>query len=504
MSEKMKHLVSVLAILAVFSGNQAWSQHSRSPRIQDLVARSQPLPTDQPAAVPDPAYAPLPGVGTASPAPGVGAAAPAPMASPGYAPGGAPADLATTPGVDPLSGSTGEQHTQWEQYQPPDYNDGLTSVGPCCERCGRGVNCPDIWTIDNRATVWARSKPRGITTTGIGQYVTVDGTTQFQAGAIAGTRSAAFDIAAGWRASIRRYWRPGQNNKDIYLEGVYFGFNNWSEDRGFNATEKFLVDLGGGFTGRFGNLFTPFTDPEAGPLSGIGGFDRADSHSFVYSSEIHNAEFNIRVAGRPRPDRIVLHPNGRWRRECQPGIYSTMIFGVRYFTLDESFAFRGTGLAEVYDFNGNLVESATSTGTYDIAAWNEMIGLQFGLDIEYRHCLWGWGAEAKVAPSINFAGQHSYVRSNALAQGDPFTAVDLNEFRYSDEDDVALLGDVSVYGYYKLHPNLTLRASWDMTFLVGVAMAAEQILWVRDPSPRVNNNGYQYHQGISLGLIWTR
>jgi len=122
----------------------------------------------------------------------------------------------------------------------------------------------------------------------------------------------------------------------------------------------------------------------------------------------------------------------------------------------------------------------------------------------YRRCLWGWGVEGKVAPCINFAGQRSLVFSNGTAQGDPFSTGDLNEIRGSEEDDLALVGDVSVVGYYQIHPNLTFKASWDMTFVVGAAMAAEQLLWLRDPAPRLNNNGYLYFQGVSLGLTWTR
>ena len=111
---------------------------------------------------------------------------------------------------------------------------------------------------------------------------------------------------------------------------------------------------------------------------------------------------------------------------------------------------------------------------------------------------------AKVAPCINFAKQRSLATSNGFAQGDPFTGAPFSSYRAGNKDEVALFGEVSAVGYYKLRPNLTLQASWDMMFLVGMALAPEQLLWVRDPADGVNNNGYMYTQGISATLIWTR
>jgi hypothetical protein len=297
------------------------------------------------------------------------------------------------------------------------------------------------------------------------------------------------------------------------VEAAYFGFNHWRRHQVINATNELFTsytDAAGNarFAG-YGNLFTPFTNNQStgtgtqlNPTLGFAGFDRANRHEVLYESDIHNVEVNLRVSGRPRPDRIVLHPNGRWRRECQPGIYGTSIFGIRYFSLDEHFNFTGTGATDIFDATGNMLYTVNSTGIYDITTSNDLLGLQFGMEILYQHCLWGWGAEAKVCPAINFARMKSAISSSTTDPGDPFSQ-SLNETRTGIRDQVALIGDVSVLGYYKVRPHITLRASWDMMWLVGVAMAPEQLYWVTNPPPLVNNHGTLFTQGVSLGIEWT-
>ena len=529
----MKHLMITLVVLCVLTVPEAMAQRSVSPRIQELVDASEPLksplaeypsmpPADQayaPEAPPaDQAYAPE------APPADQAHAPEAPPADQAYPPGTVPGDTRSAAGAVPvpplqagngvpMAPSFGGAEGQWGQYQPPDYEDGLTSVGPCCETCGGGFNCPDIWTIRNRVRVWQRSKPRLITISGFGDYVNVtdpdtgDVTQQFQVGETLGTRSATFDVAPGYGVTARRYWRRAQENSDLCLEGVYFGLNHWFERRGVNATAELFTtyfdDVGNMRFAGYGNLFTPFTDVEVGPTTGFAGFDRAERHEFTYESEINNVEVNLRMTRRPRPDRIVLHPNGRWRRQCQPGIYSTSIWGIRYFSLKERFNFLGTGTTDIYDQNGNLLYSVDGTGTYDIKTYNDLLGLQFGLEMTYRHCLWGWGAEAKVCPCINMSRQRSRVLSSVTDPGDPFSGT-LDESRFGISDDLALVGDVSLMAYYKVRPTITLRASWDMTWVVGVALAPEQLQWATNPAPRVNNNGTVFYQGVSLGIEWTR
>lgn len=491
MELSMKHLLASLAVLCIVVLPQAKGQSSGSRQIQETMGGSMVV-EDNLAPIPgDPGY---PSAG-AEPIP-PGPAAPAPMASSAEPiPPGSPVTA-------PMASSFGGSDGQWGQYAPPDYEDGLTSVGPCCEICGGGANCLDIWHIEQRVTAWARSKPRGIS---ISQFGSFSGQSVFQTNTVLGTRSTAFDAAAGYGATIRRYWAPGQENRDVYLELAYFGLNTWRERRTVNSTNDLFTNLGNNTTAGYGNLFSPFTDPASGVASGVGGFDRARHQEIYYESRINNVEVNLRLVPRSRPDRIVLHPNGRWRRECQPGIYGSYLFGVRWYSLAEQFNFLSTGRTDIYDNNtGDITSTVNTTGTYDIETVNDLLGLQFGMDLMYRRCLWGWGAEAKVCPSVNFASQRSHVFSNAVAAGDPLGGTDLDEFRYGTSDQVALLGEVSVLGYYEVRPNVIIRASWDMRWAVGMALAAEQLQFQVDPAPRINTNGMIFYQGVSLALIWSR
>ena len=386
------------------------------------------------------------------------------------------------------------------QYVPSDFDDDLASAGVYCETCGGGENCSDMWVIDARATLWARCIPR-ITTTATGDFRTVfneqtqQNEVQFVGNAVDVARLTEFGVAPGFGLTVGRYLQ----NRHHYLELSYFGMNEWEERWQFNATKRLTDNLFPNVT--YGNLFTPFTDSNVdeffgGARSGIGGFDRADQHEFRYGSRIHNAEINLRLGPHSRPDRRC-GPQG-----CQPGIYETLILGMRYFSLNERFTFIGRSRVEV-DLGGGDIEELNSTGVYDISTNNNMFGPQIGLELMYGRCLWGWGAVAKVAPCINFAEQNSAVFSDAFIRGDPFTPEEMDEQRFGDRDAAALVGDVSVVGYYEIRPNLNLQASWDMVFVGAVAMAPEQLQWVRDPAPRVNTS-YMHTQGISFNLTWTR
>ncbi len=400
--------------------------------------------------------------------------------------------------ANPLASSYGASPgTQWGQYQPPDYEDGLQSVGACCEVCGKGANCPDVWLLSQRAILWHRGRTRAVRTSGLGTFDTLG---NFGTAGVLSSRSTVFDVTAGYGATLRRYWRPAPDHRDMYVEATYFGMHTWQAHREANATQLLQSNLNANEAVVYGNLFSPYTDDAGGPLSGIGGFDRADVHRLYYESRVNNVEVNLRWIPRGRADRIVLHPNGRWRRECQPGIYGAYLVGIRYFSLTEQFNFHADGENQVFDrTNGNLLRTEDTFGRYDIDTFNEMLGFQVGLDLKYRRCMWEWGGEAKVGPYINFAGQKSIVRASDPAFGTSFSN-DISD----REDDVALLGEVSVVGHYHVRPNLTIRASWDMMWAVGVALGPEQLNFQPDPPNHVNTNGVAYYQGISLGFIWTR
>ena len=129
---------------------------------------------------------------------------------------------------------------------------------------------------------------------------------------------------------------------------------------------------------------------------------------------MNNFEINGRISPRGREDQLVLHPDGKWRRECQPGRYISYLYGLRFMQIDETFRFHGQGVTDTYDSSGKLIDSVTNAGDYDVVTHNNLLGLQFGADMIFRECRWSWGIRAKVGPYVNFADQTSDI---AAGQG---------------------------------------------------------------------------------------
>ena len=124
---------------------------------------------------------------------------------------------------------------------------------------------------------------------------------------------------------------------------------------------------------------------------------------------MNNFEINGRFSPRGEPDRLVLHPDGRWERQCQPGTYMSYLYGIRFMQIDETFAFHS--LSQGQWNNDWTAASQNAVGDYDIATHNSLLGLQIGADLTFRQCRWAWGIESKFGPYINFANQTSYINA---------------------------------------------------------------------------------------------
>lgn len=279
----------------------------------------------------------------------------------------------------------------------------------------------------------------------------------------------------------------------------------------------------------FGTLMSPFalllysTNQHQSP---VGGFNRADRHSLFYTSDIHNFEVNGRIRPRGRADRLVLHPNGKWRRECQPGGYLSYVFGFRVMSMNERFDFHSEGQIDITNYDpvtqsAVFYGSTPVSGDYRIRTHNDLVGLQIGGDWIYRQCKWAWGIRAKAGPFINFEDMSSHLAINAtpavwdteagmfVSVGDPYLpadAQDLDIRRTAKRNGAALVGEVGVVGTYKVNPHLTLRAAYDIVWVTGLALAPEQLVYETDPPEKlkVNDNGHYFLQGITLGgeFLW--
>jgi hypothetical protein len=120
------------------------------------------------------------------------------------------------------------------------------------------------------------------------------------------------------------------------VEATYFGALNW----GSSATVE-----------GNGNLFSVFSDFGSNPLNGFPETDFADRQSVALSSELDNAELNLRHRS--------VSANCMW--------HSSMLVGVRYLRLREDLIY--------------ATEAAAGEMSYQLKTDNDLVGAQLGGDL---------------------------------------------------------------------------------------------------------------------------
>lgn len=356
-------------------------------------------------------------------------------------------------------------------------------VGPCCAICGGGSGCPPNWYIEQGVRVLTRSKPRG-----------TDISSDFDGGTlqpVLNNRTAGPDISMAYATAFGHYFARDKLNRDHFVEFSYWGLNGWRDEATVSGTRTSSED--GAETMEYGTLYSQY----ALVGTSLDGFDRADFQTTRYSSYNHNFELNGRISPRGRNDRLVLHPNGKWRRECQPGTYMSYLYGVRFMQIDETFQFHSEGTTLTYDTaSGQLIDTKTYTGDYDVSTHNNLLGIQIGADMTFRKCRWSWGIRSKLTPCLNLSDQVSQIHADMATQPD------FSRRLAETKHEAALLGEVGFTATYKFRPNLMGRASYDIIWVTGLALAPEQLQFNTNPVNQINTNGMICYQGLSLSLEW--
>lgn len=373
-------------------------------------------------------------------------------------------------------------------------------VGPACYICGRGDCNPPLMSVSQGVRVLNRTKTDD-DLVGLQLYPNI---AVLQPSL--GVRGLDYGIAAGYTVTVSRYLGRDAANRDDYGDFTYWGMNSWSDTANSgsgnrlsvgNLSPSVLARLPAGTTSvSFGGLFSQYAPSQSIFDSPVGGFNRADQQSLFVRSDIHSFEWNVRLEPRGRADRLVGLPNGQWRRECQQGKYISYLVGARFLLLNESLQFHGEGLFDAFDTNGNLLSSRRNTGDYGIFTHNNLLGLQCGADMSFRHCRWDWGVRGKVGPYVNFADQNSHSVTNAF--GDPYATQALDIHVTDRHDQVALVGEVAIYGDYRIKPNVILHSSWDFMWLTGLALAPNQLNFNTNLPSQVITTGTMCIQGLTL------
>jgi len=331
-------------------------------------------------------------------------------------------------------------------------------IGPCCAICGGGSGCPPDWYTEQGVRLLGRTRPREIE---IGYLY--DGKLE----GVLSNRTAAPDVSVAYNMTIGHYFARDRLNRDHFVEFTFWGLNGW-KDR---------AEVCGS-----GNLYSRFA------VDGdyLEGFDGVDLHTTYYASYTNSYELNGRIRPRGRDDQLVLHPNGKWRRECQPGAYISYLYGLRFFQENETFGFHGEG-----ESSGTVY-----TGDYEVTSRNNLLGLQFGADLTFRQCRWSWGVQAKVGPYINFCDQKSLVTAGPA--GSPTYTALIGATKH----EASLIGETGFFATYKFAPNLMGRAGYDFMWVTGLALAPEQLQFTTAPADKINTNGTIFYHGVSLSMTW--
>ena len=422
-----------------------------------------------------------------------------------------------------------------------------------CAKCGGGGAPPDWYTMQG-VRIMSRSSPRKVPISfqapkngvyqavlindGSGDYhvrnldVTTSASVVNSAGtAYVGnpyqalnTKQMGLDVAANYAFTVGHYFCRDKNNNDHFVELTFWGLNSWSNEKSLNGylvpvydqNTTYSTDVATAINNGtiipdtesdffVGSLRTPF--PTARELPTMSDPQKTLSIAFnygtqqwtTYKSSMNNLEVNGRFTPRGQPDRLVLHPNGKWQRECQPGTYMSYLYGFRFMEIDETFGFHSYGLGQWGDEYTSAPQHAS--GDYWIEARNSLVGLQVGVDMTFRKCRWAWGFESKLGPCLNFSNQISNIEATIL-DGQAHDDADYNRRLAARKCEAAMIGEVGFQATYKFRPNLMGRAAYDFMWISGLALAPEQLQFVSDPVNRINVNGTAFSHGLSLGMEW--
>jgi hypothetical protein len=403
------------------------------------------------------------------------------------------------PNQSPEAGCMGVENGLWDGCGP----------GDGCTVCGGGYCTPPLWYTEQAARVLTRTAPRLLT---LGSIELPINSTNSQGEpvfsglafiSVDNTRLATYDVAAGYKGTVGHYLGRDAQNRDDFLEFTYWGMNTWIGSFITTSGPEQISLLGGTFTA--GRIVSPLVTSQWSTFSatqttpdhpfGAGGFDFVEEQKYSVSTEIHNFELNLRLCPRGRPDQLVLHPNGRWRRECQPGMLMSYLVGIRYMTIGDGFLLHSQGTVDVND------QSFATSADQNVQTQNDLLGLQFGAAFNFQHCNWDWNAHVKVGPYLNFADNDQII-VNHVPDGYPLSDVLFNDHFFVRRQKAAFVGEVGFSADYKFRPNLIGRAGYDFMWVTGLALAPEQVEFSYAPVGKINCNGSILAHGIELGLEW--
>ena len=388
-------------------------------------------------------------------------------------------------------------------------------VYPGCALCGAGTACPKQWYIDQRLRIMKHPKPR---TNVFGSWhttqsiPTIDGNVTIDVYTPCTTSSSLpFDLSSSYEFTLGHYLGLDTHNRDHFLEFTFFGTNHWSNHGAVRSTrnDSGILDVSDDDPpvvtdyGVFGNI-------NGGP-SGAAGFNRANAQSSEYGSWQDNYEVNLQIKPRANADRLVLLKNGKWRRQCQEGIFCNWLAGVRLFSMGERYKFKSSSEIDYYTDADpdNPYATSHSEASYRTRSYNTLLGMQIGPDWTYRKCRASCGVGVKAGGFINFAKQESWINISGAAEDRFSNGEDMDFAGSATRNTSAAMIEMDFHAEYKVRPNFILKASYELMYIAGLALAPEQVEMnntILGPNPPmvVGTGGTLLFQSATFGaeLVW--
>jgi hypothetical protein len=225
-------------------------------------------------------------------------------------------------------------------------------------------------------------------------------------------------------------------------------------------------------------------DPGDNLFSALSNFGQVPPGGFLEDS---NAAY-VRQELSSTFDNFELNYRRHWQGpDCR--FQGSYILGVRYFKFDEDFDF----------ISVSTLNSAQLR--YHVDTDNSLVGPQTGGDIWV--CIipgLRMGAETKFGVFGNHASQGTRLTATSLG-GVPFT-------ESAGSDDVAFVGDASVFLTYRINYQLNLKLGYNALYADGLALGGENF----NPTPpnvllpgssrvaSINDNGSIFYTGASIGM----
>jgi hypothetical protein len=185
-----------------------------------------------------------------------------------------------------------------------------------------------------------------------------------------------------------------------------------------------------------------------------------------------------------------------------------LLAGLRFIELNERLNIERTSLCILPGCEGQIATVTDIFGTR-----NRFYGGQVGLDYEYRHGRWTFGATGKVAigdmlETVGVSGLTTATPGTNAVPGPVGLLAQPSNIGQHSRDHFAVVPELGLKIGYQVNDNLSVFAGYSLLYMSDVLRPGEQIDLVVDSTgklarPRVPLNGSSlWVQGFNAGVEW--